>query len=231
MRAVVLLLRSIALIAPALNVAANAADLPGREPAPVVVPVVYSGEQSEFRVLQLAPAPPPNSVSIFGGQFTTGNMGQSLNPFGDTHENNSIVGMTYQRDFYRLPYGFILGGELGGAGRFGETSSGEFWGGANIRHSGIILFNTVRIATGFTFGFSAITNPIGIEAERAIRCCVSRNPHFLGYLGPELAIASPQMPNLELYYRLQHRSGAKGTFGHMGEGANANVVGVRHHFE
>jgi hypothetical protein len=37
-------------------------------------------------------------------------------------------------------------------------------------------------------------------------------------------------PNVELVYKLQHRSGAGGTFGKMHDTANANVVGLRVRF-
>lgn len=185
--------------------------------------------QAEFRPISIAPTPPGDSLFVFGGQFAIGNMGQSLNPFVVDYEANYIIAAAYEHDLYKLPYGFVIGIEIGAGYRFGTFESGELWGGGNLRHSGLVFFNTVRLAPGITVGFSAVTDPMGIEATRASLCC-NRNAHFLGYLGPELAIAFQNMPNLELVYRLHHRSGAKGTFGNMSEGANANVFGVRYRF-
>src|SRR5262249_39773672 len=125
--------------------------------------------------------------------------------------------------------GFIIGTELGAGYRFGTRNSGELWAGINFRHSGLVFFNTVRLTPGITVGLSAVTDPIGIEATRASECC-NRNARFLGYLGPELAMAFQNMPNLELVYRLHHRSGARGAFGNMVEGANAIVFGVRYRY-
>jgi hypothetical protein len=38
------------------------------------------------------------------------------------------------------------------------------------------------------------------------------------------------LPNTELVFRIQHRSGAYGTLGAMKEGNNANVIGIRQRF-
>jgi hypothetical protein len=97
-----------------------------------------------------------------------------------------------------------------------------------VRYTGLVLFDSVRIAPGLTFGLSAITKPVGIEATR--EADVQGNAKLLGYLGPELAVSFAGFPDLEFVYRLQHRSGAHGTFGRMWEGANANVFGARYHF-
>ena len=114
------------------------------------------------------------------------------------------------------------------ADRFGLGNSVEFWGGLHLRYTGLVLFENVRIAPGVTFGLSAITNPVGIEAQRQIDA--HGNATVLGYLGPELALSFRQLPNLELVYRIQHRSGALGRIGNMWEGANANVFGMRYRF-
>ena len=55
---------------------------------------------------------PPNSILIFGGQFTTENFSKSFNPTVP-HESNYIVGGAYERDFFQK-WGFVLGAEVGG---------------------------------------------------------------------------------------------------------------------
>ncbi len=179
-------------------------------------------------VFQAPTQQPQHSIFVFGGQFTTQGLVASLSPSA-SHESNYIVGGAYERDWQALGNGWIFGTEIGLADRFGMGASGEFWAGLTFRNVGVVLFNTVRIAPGMTVGLSAITNAVGIEAQRERDR--GGNAHLLGYLGPELGIAFQQMPNLELVYRLQHRSGAGGTFGSMREGANANVFGVRYRFD
>ncbi len=220
------------------NLAARgeAADLAGPAAAPppppppsgqVLAPVPMA-QQPQPGFIAIAPAPPPNSVFVFAGQFTMERMAWSIDPFTARHESNYIVGGAYNRDFFYLPGGFIVGGEIGVADRFGMGQSAELWGGISIRHSGIVFFNTLRVAPGITLGFSGITNAVGTEANRERDR--NGNAHFLGYLGPELALALQDYPNWEAVYRLQHRSGALGTLGNMTEGANANVFGVRYRF-
>jgi len=183
----------------------------------------YDG--SSYTASILAP-PPPNGVLLFVGQFTTRGIGDSLLAIAP-HEANYIAGGAYERDFFQR-WGFALGTEIGVAERFGMARSFEAWAGLNVRYTAFVFLNSVRIVPGLTFGFSAITKPVGIEAEREAE--VQGNARLLGYLGPELAFSFASFPNLELVYRLQHRSGANGTFGKLGEGANANVFGIRFRF-
>jgi hypothetical protein len=189
---------------------------------------VSIADRSGIFPITMAPAPLPHSVFLFGGQFTTDNMGKSLNPFTARHESNFITGVAYEQDFYEASYGLVLGVEIGVANRYGMGKSMELWGGVNVRHSGLVFSNFLRVIPGITVGFSAITKPVGIEAEERSRH--NGNAHILGYLSPELALGFQRFPNVELVYRLQHRSGAFRTFGNMGEGANANIIGVRYRF-
>jgi hypothetical protein len=172
-------------------------------------------------------APPlPNSVLLFAGQFTTVPITQSLLPTAP-HESNYIAGGAYERDFFQR-WGFALGTEIGVAQRFGMGKSTEVWAGLNVRYTAFVFLNSVHITPGLTFGFSGITRPVGIEAQR--EADAQGDARLLGYLGPELAVSFVNFPNLELVYRLQHRSGAGGTLGKLHEGANANVFGLRFRF-
>jgi hypothetical protein len=169
---------------------------------------------------------PPNSVLLFGGQFTTEGLYNSFKPTAP-RESNYIVGGAYERDFFQK-WGFVLGAEVGVANRFGMGNSYEGWVGLHVRYSWLVLFNSVRIAPGLTFGLSGITKPVGIEAAREVDA--QGDARLLGYLGPELAVSFMGVPNLEFVYRIQHRSGALGRLGGMQEGANANVFGMRLRF-
>ena len=95
---------------------------------------------------------PPNSILLFGGQFTTVDFYHSFTPTAP-HESNYIVGGAYERDFYQK-WGFVLGTEVGVANRFGMGNSYEGWVGLHVRYSWLVLFNSVRIAPGLTFGLS-----------------------------------------------------------------------------
>jgi hypothetical protein len=168
-------------------------------------------------------------LHVFAGPTTTGSAGNALNVFGTDYTDNYILGGVIGRDFYDLGAGFVLGGVAGVAVRFGEDdeTSGEAWAGGRIRHQGLVI-GDLAISPGFTAGFSVVTTPTEIERQREIR--YDGDATFLGYLGPELAFRLRQAPNVELIYQLHHRSGGDGTFGNMGEGSNANTLGLRYRF-
>jgi hypothetical protein len=186
------------------------------------------------------------SVFVFGGRTNSGNLGSTF-VFGagapeQKFYDNYILGAAYQRDFFQFNSGILVGAEVGFADRFGHYTiccdsivysdsvvhSAELWGGISFRHQGIALFDAVQISPGFVFGLSAISNPIGQEAEHQIVHQGSAGVLF--YLGFDLAFALTHSPDTELVFRIQHRSGAYGTLGAMKEGNNANVVGIRHRF-
>jgi hypothetical protein len=199
----------------------------------------------------------PNSIVVFGGAMSTTNFGSTLvfNTFpvfttsiaGQDYDN-FIIGAAYQRDFYDLPSGFVVAGEVGMADRFGHyavccdaggpgqtvrisgiLNSGELWFGPAVRFESLVLFDSVRVIPGFTGGFSVTTNSIGKERNRELTTS-GGNARLLGYLGPELSFSLLDAPQWELVFEMHHRSGANGTFGHLMEGYNANVGGIRYRF-
>jgi hypothetical protein len=205
----------------------------------------------ESRAADLSPVadqtdstPPRNSLMVFSGVMSTTTLGRTLviNQIPATSNrtfDNYIVGAAYRRDY--LQYGpLTVGGEVGIADRFGHfveccdapvvssgiVQSGELWTGGTFRID--LLLGPVRMTPGVTIGFSVTTNSIGREREREIT--EFGNARFLGYLSPEVAFSAVSFPNLELVFRVQHRSGLFGTFGGLFEGYNADVVGVRYHF-
>jgi hypothetical protein len=156
-------------------------------------------------------------------------MGQSLLPFESTYENVGIVGGALDHPWRDLGRFLHLDGELGLASRFGsgQPTSMEGWAALRLRTSAITI-GPVMITPAFAFGFSAVTDTIGIETRRGADNHGSAT--FLGYLRPEVAISLVSRPDLQIVYGLQHRSGAWHTLGNLGEGANADIVGIRRTF-
>lgn len=200
-----------------------------------------------FTPFQLASQPNlKQSVFGFAGRMDSGNLGSTfVLGYGAPERifyDNYIVGGAYQRDFFQFNSGLLLGAEVGLVDRFGHYSvccdtivysnslvqSAEFWAGASLRTNGIALFDTVQVSPGFVFGLSLISNPIGQEGEHQI--AHQGSAKMLFYLGFDLAFALASLPDTELVFRIQHRSGAYGTLGAMKEGNNANVVGIRQRF-
>jgi len=186
------------------------------------------------------------SVFGFAGRTNSGNLGDTF-VFGvgapqRIFHDNYIVGGAYQRDFFQFNSGILVGAEVGLADRFGNykvccdiltysngvTHSAELWAGVSFRHQGVALFDWVRISPGFVFGLSAVSSPIGQEGLHQIDNRGSAAVLF--YLGFDLALALTSLPDTELVFRLQHRSGAYGTLGGMKEGNNASTIGIRQRF-
>ena len=221
---------------------------------PATVPVAEAGSPAADDSLSylLTPfklASQPNlkqSVFGFAGRMDSGNLGSTfLYGYGAPERifyDNYIVGGAYQRDFFQFNSGLLIGAEVGLADRFGHYSiccdtivysnsmvqSAELWAGASFRTNGIALFDAVKVSPGFVFGLSFISNPIGQEGEHQI--VHHGSAKMLFYLGFDLAFALARLPDTELVFRIQHRSGAYGTLGAMKEGNNANVVGIRQRF-
>lgn len=169
------------------------------------------------------------SVFVFGGRYHTGHMEDILNPlgpFGLDYEDNYVAGGGYQQFF--LENGDVrVGVEAGAAIGFGaDGARGEVWGGLVGRYEGL-EFGAINIAPSLTLGASVITNTIGIESRRV---APGADPHVLFYIAPEISVSHDANPNTEVFFRIQHRSGAWGTFNGMGDGHNASTVGVRWKF-
>jgi hypothetical protein len=191
--------------------------------------------------------PRPNSILVFAGIMSTTDIYSTMvlnldKLYQHPNYDNYVAGVAYDRDLFDLGHGFYFGAEFGVADRFGYykvccdtiiksssiVHSGEFWAGPQIRWSGILLFDSVRVGGAVTAGLSAATASIGRERQREIND--SGNARFLFYLGPELDFSAPSIPNLEFVLKLQHRSGANGTLGNLEEGYNGNVAGIRYRF-
>jgi hypothetical protein len=168
---------------------------------------------------------PHQNIFVFAGKSVDEKMFESMNLFGADYEDNVLVGLGYQRFFYETMQ-ISLGLEGGLAGRFGDKDSAEFWGGVVGRYDGFVLFDTLKIAPAFTFGLSAITDTMaGREEEKEEN--KEGDATLLFYLGPEINFSLAGHPNVEMFWRLHHRSGAQGTLGDMTGAVNANVFGVR----
>lgn len=169
----------------------------------------------------------PQSVMFFGGAMVDENMHDAANVFGADYEDNAMIGIGYQILPFQLDQ-FSFGMEAGLAGRFGQNTSGEIWGGVVGRHDGFQL-GSVRLASSFTFGISHVSNSQK-GRERDHEQERGGDARTLFYLSPELSLSTDTLPNTEIFWRLHHRSGAWGTLGDMHGGSNANVLGVRYKF-
>ena len=167
---------------------------------------------------------PPQMHDVFG---FVGIPFERINDPGAGLEHNLIVGLGYQQSLSRLD-ALMFGWEAGLAGRFGERNSLEGWAGLFARYD--IHLGDIRIAPALTFGLSAVTDTMaGGETDR-VDDYGDGNGTLLFYLGPEVSVGLESIPNVEVFARLHHRSGAWGTLGEMHGGLDVMAFGVRSFF-
>jgi len=164
---------------------------------------------------------------VMGGRMGQSDMGEMLNPFTATYENTIVLGAGYQRYFFEPFDDFKVGLEIGATLRLGDEITGEGWAGIVGRYDGWVLADRLRLSPSLVFGGSVVTKTIGVEAEREANDGLPGN--ILFYLSPEISISTLDNPNSEVFWRLQHRSGAWNTFGGGGT-ANATMLGIRTSF-
>jgi hypothetical protein len=171
-------------------------------------------------------------VLVFGGVLADGDFpGRANIPFSGPEED--FIGCAaVGRDLVDLGMGFHFGGEVGLAGRFGDRSSAEFWGGPSLRHDGLDI-GPVAISVGMAVGLSFVTDPTG--SERAAELDNGGDATLLYYAGPEVGISFDAIPNTEFVFQIHHRSGGRDvpflpTLGDMPNASNAHILGVRRRF-
>lgn len=173
------------------------------------------------------------AVLVFGGVMTESDFPSLTNlPFYSSYEDNYMAGVAVSRDFLGLGLGVHFGGEVGLAGRFGDASSAEIWGGPKLRFDGIDL-GPVAISAGLTVGLSYVTDTIG--RERDVEVDHDGDATILYYAGPEIAVAFDAIPETEFVFQTHHRSGGLNvpwlpTINNMPNTSNANTFGVRKRF-
>jgi hypothetical protein len=170
-----------------------------------------------------------SNVFLFGGRFTHEFFEFSFNPVAVDYEDNFVVGGGYQHFFLDAPFDIRIGAEVGTSLRFGDSDpSGEIWGGVVARRDALLEADQFVVNAALTVGLSATSGTVGIERDREID--ENGDSSLLWYLAPEISITPRANPNLDIFWRLQHRSGGWESLGNMHDGANANTIGVRWKF-
>ncbi|WP_404403928.1 hypothetical protein [Pelagibacterium halotolerans] len=165
-------------------------------------------------------------VFILAGPMGESTMGEMLFPITADYESAAVIGGGYQQFVLEVPENFKIGDELGAVIRLGEEeTTGELWAGIVGRYDGFVL-GDFRVAPSLTFGLSTVTDTMGVEAKREAADELSGDLVF--YLSPEISIAHTDHPEVEVFWRLHHRSPAWNTLG--GGTANATTIGLRYQF-
>ena len=170
---------------------------------------------------------PANAAFFFGGALTADDMQRSASPLTVDYEGNGIFGAGVQSYFLDLDW-VRIGGEVGLALRFGQSTTSEIWAGPVARLDSLKIGDNLLITPSITVGLSMVSDAqAGREAEQERR--YEGDAGSLFYLGPEIGVSFRENAP-SIFWRLHHRSGAGKTLGNMKGATNANVIGVRHQF-
>jgi opacity protein-like surface antigen len=195
--------------------------------ATALVSVAGSAQAQEQPAGPAAANPLDRNVFFFGGRFQSHWFWDTFEPFTLPYEDNYFIGAGYQEFFLRTDWSVTFGAEVGVGARISFTddpSSAEIWAGGVAKFDGFDIFDRFHVTPSLTLGFSHVTAPIGIEAERAKNA--PKSPSVLIYMAPELAVNAIDQPDLEYFFRIQHRSGGLGAIMDF-DGSNAATLGVR----
>lgn len=173
--------------------------------------------------VQAEPITHGSNTFLFAGRFQDEWVWETAAFWRPHYEDNFFIGAGYQTFVADLPANFHFGVEVGAAARLGEKSSAELWTGFVLKNEGLTLGN-LAISPAVTAGLSLVSDPIGVEAERA--AYIDSNVPVLFYLGPEIAVSHSKVPDLEVFARIQHRSGGYGVIAEI-DGSNAATIGLR----
>jgi hypothetical protein len=181
----------------------------------------------------------PNAVMFFAGAAADTPFSDLLYaPWQADWEDIGIVAASYSRKFGTLnaltdapTFGSLgddlsLEGEAGLSARFGEESLGEVWTALYLRYAGFPWNDVIYTTIAGNIGLSMLSEKSHFEKERD----GNKTDQLLHYLAPEITLADPDMRNLELVFRLHHRSGVYGLFDGVDSGSTFLTGGLRVHF-
>ena len=117
--------------------------------------------------------------------------------------------------------------EFGVGQRMGKQHETEIWGAVFFRWRGFPwddrLITTVAISTGMNYATD-------ISNEEQDRARDGKGDRWLHFFSPEITFALPSRPDVELLFRMHHRSGVFGLVSDAWGGAQYASVGLRFRF-
>ena len=148
-------------------------------------------------------------------------------PLSWTYAGDHLLAGTVSRRIATLWRHVDVEPEVGIGKRFGKQGETEIWGAFFFRWRGFPwddkLLTTVAVSTGMNF----VTHVSDVEQKRARDGEGDRWMHFFA---PEVTLALPSHPDVELLFRLHHRSGVFGLVSDAWGGAQYAPIGLRWRF-
>jgi hypothetical protein len=174
--------------------------------------------------------PPPrrdNGVSIFAGIYSSDVFTDIVSSPWDTRtEDIYLVTLSYNRRLTTIFRHLDIEVEGGVGRRFGDNDSIEAYAALALRWTEFPWNDHVRTTFAvYPIGPSYVADLSPSEVSKD-----GRSANWLNYFALELTLAAPSLPQLEVLFRLHHRSGAFGAINGSTNGADFLSVGARYRF-
>ncbi len=180
--------------------------------------------------LAAEPEAPPrrdNGIAIMGGIFSPDVFSDIvLSPWDTRTESIYLLSGSYNRRLTTVLNHLDIEVEGGLGRRFGENNSAEAYAALGLRWRQFPWndFLTTSFAV-YPIGPSYVAKLAPVEVSKD-----GRSANWLNYFSVELTFAAPSMPELEVLFRLHHRSGVFGLINGSTNGADFLSVGARYRF-
>jgi hypothetical protein len=172
------------------------------------------------------------AVAVYWGSWVEDSMTDLVtgpeSPFAWSYRDDHLAAVAVSREAGQAFRGRLrFEPEVGVGRRFGEQDETEVWGALFVRYRGFPWDSVVVTSVALSTGVNYATGISEMERDRARDDEGSRWMHFFS---PEITLALPSRPEIELLFRLHHRSGVFGLVSDAWGGAQYGTVGLRIRF-
>jgi len=180
------------------------------------------------------------AFSLYAGRFLDTAMKEvfGVDGFTPPHDwrwgSSSFVAATVGRPVLRYGDLFAVEVEIGAGKRFGALKSPEVWGALYFRWTKFPWNHIVRTSVAVSTGLNYAPGRDAIETARMQNG--GQGSRLMHFLSPEITFGLPHRPDVDVFFRLHHRSGGRDVFGPVslfngaGGGTQYNAIGVRARF-
>lgn len=197
----------------AMAMPAAAQDAPASAPAPTP-----ASRQADER---------PNGIAVFAGIYSSDVFSDIVaTPWDTRTEDIYLLTLSYNRRLATVFRHLDIEVEGGVGRRFGDNNSFEAYAALGLRWTYFPWNRYLRTSFAvYPVGPSYVADLSPSEVAKD-----GRSANWLNYFALELTFAAPSLPELEVLFRLHHRSGAFGAINGSTNGADFLSVGARYRF-
>lgn len=171
--------------------------------------------------------PHDNGVALLAGIYSPDVFSDIvLSPWDTRTENIYLLSGSYNRRLTTVLDHLDIEVEAGVGRRFGDNNSAEAYAALGLRWREFPWNDFLRTSFAvYPFGPSYVANLAPSEISKD-----GKSANWLNFFSIELTLAAPSKPELEVLFRLHHRSGVFGLIDGSTNGADFLSIGARYRF-